>query len=128
MNKRAAMENRFNRPISAEQVESLIHQLRTGALAREAVDAHHADLLFRALHTVKLLWRECSLHNNLAATAADVLEATEKKLRECVEAQSVEAASAALAEVERLKGIIRTPPDTHATWADDDELRHGTNW
>lgn len=71
---------------------------------------------------MKLLWRECSLHNNLAATAAEVLEETEAKLRECVEAQSIAAATAALAEVERLKGMIRTPPNTHATWADEDEL------
>jgi len=78
------MQNRFNRPFGPEHVEALIHKLREAAMARQESDA------------------------------LQVLEATEAKLRDSLEKQSIAEAALALAEVERLKGMIRMPLQSEA--------------
>jgi hypothetical protein len=50
-----------------------------------------------------------SLHDNLAKQAEQILEATEAKLPDSLERQSIAEASVALAAVERPKSIIRMP-------------------
>ena len=103
------MQNRFNRPFGPEHVEALIHKLREAAMARQESDALAADVMFKSLHMITTLWHECSLHDNLAKQAEEVLEATEAKLRDCLQKQSIAEAALALAEVERLKSMIRMP-------------------
>ncbi len=108
------MQNRFNRPFGPEDVEALIHKLREAAMARQESDALAADAMFKSLHMITNLWHECSLHDNLAKKAEQVLEATEAKLRDALEKQSIAEAALALAEVERLKSMIRMPLQSEA--------------
>jgi uncharacterized membrane protein len=107
------MHNRFNRPFGPEHVEALISKLREAATARQESDPQLADALYKSLHMIATLWRECSLHDELTRTAEQVLDTTEAKLKECLEKQSVEHAAHALAEVARLKGVIKDPPERH---------------
>jgi hypothetical protein len=113
------MNNRFNRPFGPEQVEGLISKLRDTAMARQESDRTAADVMFKSLHIITTLWRECSLHDNLTTEAEQVLEATEARLRDCLEKQSIEDAAAALAEVARLKSVIKEPPQRHDPWPDE---------
>ncbi len=87
-------------------------------MARQQTDPAGADLMFKSLHVITMLWRECALHDNLTATAEQVLEATEARLHECLERQSIAEAAEALAEVKRLKSLIKDPPDTHKAWVE----------
>ncbi len=114
------MQNRFNRPFGPEQVEALIHKLRETAMARQESDALAADVMFKSLHMMTSLWHECSLHDNLATQAERVLEATEAKLRDSLEKQSIAEAALALAEVERLKSMIRMPLQREA-WGQEQQ-------
>jgi hypothetical protein len=107
------MQNRFNRPFGPEHVEALTVKLREAAAARQESDPLASDVMFKSLHTITTLWRECSLHDNLTTAAEQVLDATEAKLRECLEKQSVQHAADALAEVARLKSVIKEPPERH---------------
>ena len=116
------MRNRFNRSFGPEQVEALLFKLRDGAMSRQESDPSGADMLFKSLHMITTLWRECSMHDNLTTEAEQVLEATEGRLRDCLEKQSIDEAAAALAEVKRLKGLIKEPPVKHEAWAGDASL------
>jgi hypothetical protein len=123
------MHNRFNRPFGPEKVEALIFKVKEVAMARQESDPLAADVMFKSLHMITTLWRECSMHDNLTTEAEQVLEATEARLRDCLEKQSIDEAAAALAEVERLKGLIKEPPARHEAWADDPTLnRQGKNF
>jgi hypothetical protein len=123
------MRNRFNRSFGPEQVEALLFKLRDGAMSRQESDPSGADMLFKCLHMITTLWRECSMHDNLTAEAEQVLDATEGRLRDCLEKQSIEEAAAALAEVERLKALIKEPPVKHEAWSGDASLsREGKNF
>ena len=107
------MHNRFNRPFGPEHVEALISKLREAATARQESNPQLADTLYKSLHMIVTLWRECSLHDELTRTAEQVLDTTEAKLKECLKKQSVEHAAHALAEVSRLKGVIEDPQERH---------------
>ncbi len=85
-------------------------------MSRQQTDPLGADLLFKAVRAITMLWRECALHDNLTATAEQVLDATEARLHECLERQSIAEAAEALAEVKRLKSVIKDPPDAHKPW------------
>lgn len=113
------MHNRFSRPFGPEQVETLVLKLREVALAREASDPLAADIIFKSLHMVTTLWRECALHDNLTKAAEQVLDATETRLRQCLAEQSVDHAAEVLAEVERLRRLIKEPPERHEPWPDE---------
>lgn len=113
------MQNRFNRPFGPQQVEALIFKLREAAMLRQESDRAAADVMFKSLHMITTLWRECSLHDNLTTAADEVLDATEARLRDCLEMQTVEPAAEVLAEVARLRRLIKDPPQRHDPWPDE---------
>jgi hypothetical protein len=117
------MHNRFNRPFGPEQVEALVFKLREAATSRQAADPSAADIMFKSLHMVTMLWHECALHDNLTRTAEEVLDATEMRLRECLDKRSVDHAAEVLAEVERLKRLIKEPRERHDPWPDEPESK-----
>ena len=67
---------------------------------------------------IRLLWRECNLHENLEETAAQTLSDVEKRLADCLEQRALAEAAKALAEVNRLKALIDNPPANFKTWDD----------
>ena len=105
------VRNRFNRPLNPHQVEELIAKLRNTAMSRQESDPSGADILFKALHAVTMLWREVALHDMLTSTAEEVLQKAQAGLKACLERESVLVAVEALAEVERLQ-LIKEPPVT----------------
>ena len=111
------MADRFNRPISADQINQLLDMLQQSAETHSA-DPNVGDLLYKARHVIRLLWRECSLHENLEETAAHTLSDVEKRLANCLERQALAEAAKALAEVNRLKALIDNPPANFQTWED----------
>jgi len=111
------MTDRFNRPISAGQIHQLLDMLQQSA-EKHSADPHVGDLLFKARHVVRLLWRECTLHENLEETAAQTLSNVEKRLADCLGQQALTEAAKALAEVNRLKALIDNPPANLQTWDD----------
>ena len=119
------MGNRFNRPLSPEQVETLILRVNEAARARQKIDPHVADLMFKSLHCITMLWQECKLHDSLTETAEQVLEATQEKLQECLSKQSIKEAAEAMTELQRLMSLIKSPPFTLQTWADNPVTRQG---
>ena len=116
------MNDRFNRPMSADQINQTLEMLQQGA---EKHSAHPdvGDLLYKAKHVIRLLWRECSLHENLEETAAQTLSDVERRLADCLGQKTLAEAAKALAEVNRLKALIDNPPDTFKTW-DDKKASH----
>ena len=111
------MGDRFNRPMSADQINQTLEMLQQGA-EKHSAQPDVGNLLYKARHVIRLLWRECSLHDNLAETAAQTLADVEKRLADCVEQKTLAEAAKALAEVNRLKALITNPPDTFRTWDD----------
>ena len=111
------MADRFNRPISADQINQLLDMLQQSAETHSA-DPNVGDLLYKARHVIRLLWRECSLHENLEETAAQTLSDVEKRLADCLERQALAEAAKALAEVNRLKALIDNPPANFQAWED----------
>lgn len=112
-----SMTDRFNRPISADQIHQLLDMLQQSA-EKHSADPNVGDLLFKARHVVRLLWRECTLHENLEETAAQTLSNVEKRLADCLGQQALTEAAKALAEVNRLKALIDNPPANLQTWDD----------
>jgi hypothetical protein len=104
------MASRFNRPLSADQINQTLAMLREGAQSRDA-DRAVSDLFYKAEHVIRLLWRECNLHDNLEETAAKTLGEVEKALADCLQRQELGEAARALAEVNRLAALIDNPPD-----------------
>ena len=82
-------------------------------MARQESDVLAADAMFSSLRMITDLWQMLA-HHNLAIKAEQVLEATEAKLRDALEKQSIAEAALALAEVERLKSMIRMPLQSEA--------------
>lgn len=115
------MQNRFNRPFGAPQVEALIFRIREAAMSRQESDSAGSDVLFKSLHMITTLWRECAFHDDLSREAEQVLDATETRLKECLEKQSVGRAAEALAEVARLNSVFKAPPERHDPWPDEPE-------
>ena len=111
------MINRFSRPMSADQINQTLEMLQQGA-EKHSAHADVGDLLYKAKHVIRLLWRECSLHENLEETAAQTLNDVERRLADCLEQKTLSAAAKALAEVNRLKALIDNPPDTFKKWDD----------
>ena len=111
------MSDRFNRPMSADQINQTLEMLQRGA-EKHSASPDVGDLLFKARHVIRLLWRECSLHENLEEAAAKTLSDVEKRLTDCLERQAIAEAANALAEVNRLKALIDSPPQTFKTWDD----------
>ena len=111
------MADRFNRPISAEQINQPLDTLEQSA-EKQSADPNVGDLLYKARHVVRLLWRECSMHESLVETAAHTLSDVEKRLAACLEQQALAEAAKALAEVNRLKALIDDPPANFKTWED----------
>lgn len=113
----AMMRNRFNRPLTADQVIAMLDALRKGALAQESAGHHGlADLLHKARHVMRILWREVALHDNLTENAATALATVERALEECIRRRVVDEAAHAIAELRRLQKALHTPSDTFATW------------
>ena len=109
------MNDRFKRPLSADQINHTLEMLLRGT-EKFGADAEIGDLLHKARHVIRLLWRECSLHENLEETAAQTLSTVERRLADCLEQKALAEAAKALAEVNRLKELIDNPPDTFKTW------------
>lgn len=55
------MSGRFKRPVSADQINQTLEMLQRGA-QKHSADPDVSDLLYKAGHVIRLLWRECSLH------------------------------------------------------------------
>ena len=111
------MADRFNRPISADQINQLLDMLQQSAETHSTYP-NVGDLLYKARHVIRLLWRECNLHEDLEETAAQTLSDVEKRLGDCLERQALAQAAKALAEVNRLKALIDNPPASFQTWED----------
>ncbi len=111
------MNDRFNRPMSADQINQTLEMLQQGA-EKHSAQPDVGDLLYKAKHVIRLLWRECSLHENLEETAAQTLSDVERRLADCLEQKTLAEAAKALAEVNRLKALIDNPPETFKTWDD----------
>jgi hypothetical protein len=111
------MNDRFKRPVTADQINQTLEMLLR-ATQKFGSDPEIGDLLHKARHLIQLLWRECSLHENLEQTAAETLNTVEKRLADCLEQQALTEAARALAEVNKLQAIIGDPPDTFKTWRD----------
>ena len=113
------MHNRFNRPFTSEQVQLTLNMLREGAQARKQIDSQGSDLLYKGLHVIQMLWRECTLHDHLEETAAQTLATVETALTDCMEREAVAEAAKIVEDVRRLKAVIEKPEDTFAAWTSD---------
>jgi hypothetical protein len=111
------MNDRSNRPMSVDQINQTLEMLQQGA-EKHSAQPDVGDLLYKAKHVIRLLWRECSLHENLEETAAQTLSDVERRLANCLEQKTLAEAAKALAEVNRLKALIDNPPETFNTWDD----------
>jgi hypothetical protein len=111
------MNDRSNRLMSVDQINQTLEMLQQGA-EKHSAQPDVGDLLYKAKHVIRLLWRECSLHENLEETAAQTLSDVERRLANCLEQKTLAEAAKALAEVNRLKALIDNPPETFNTWDD----------
>ena len=101
--------------MSADQINQTLEMLRQGA-EKHSATPDVGDLLHKARHVIRLLWRECNLHENLEESAAHTLSDVEKRLADCLEQKALAEAAKALAEINRLKALIDNPPAPFRTW------------
>jgi hypothetical protein len=109
------VRNRFNRPITTDQVQGAIKALYIGARSRQHTDPLAADVMDKARHIITHAWHELTLHDNLTEHACETIEDVEKALAACAADKDVpsrQEADRMLGELKSLRRRLKFPADT----------------